>query len=208
MDRPRDLPFDSPNWRPLIEAHAKRTKQVGDRRLAARNLTEKMRAEQLPSMRRRIGGIELCGHGPPAPECILLSDMFWRDHELDSWSDRLFIVPNPRRSGMVNDVGRGFVFYYWEPAYREIWPDEPTIESSQPAQAEVPDKGGANKVRLQRQIAQVVIDRCFPNGAPDTAVVRAKIKDEWKAECSRRLIDPTSVDPPSWHTVNRMLERE
>jgi hypothetical protein len=196
MARHCNLPFDSPNWGPLVEAHANLTKRVGNRQLAARDLTKAMAREQLPSMRRQITmSLTLLANelGPPAPECILLSGMFWRDHKLESWSDRLFIVPSPRRGGTVNDVGRGFVFYYWKPAYSEIWPDiSMLVESIQPAPngptrpapiegrntngtstaVEEADtatiKGKAQRPQrksLQREIAEAILQRLYPENA-------------------------------------------
>jgi hypothetical protein len=95
-----------------------------------------MASERLPSMRRRVRPArnDADEFVKPAGERELLSGSYWHDHELDSWSDRLCVAAVPRRSGQRIDEGEGFVFYYWEPAYREIWPDVPVlIESTQPA---------------------------------------------------------------------------
>jgi hypothetical protein len=232
----RDLPFDSPNWRPLVEAHAKLTKRVGNRQLAARDLTKAMASEQLPSMRRQIT-MRPSGLGPPAPECVLLSDVFWRDHMLDSWSDRLFVVAAPRRSGQVIDEGRGFVFYYWKPAYREIWPDisipvesipPAPNEPTQPAPIEVLNtsgtlaaveeadtaaiKGRVRRKSLQEKMTEATIQRLYSENVPatvQTTTVLDQIKTEWDTECRARRLDPRkTVAAPSWHTVNRILGRE
>ena len=114
----RLLPLDDPRWVPLTEAHAELCKPAGSCTFAARDLTKKLREGQIRSMLRRYRTAPaIWGHGPPPPERTLLSEVYWRDHELD-WRDRLIIVPSPRRGGNVNFVGN-CKFYVWGPDYKK-----------------------------------------------------------------------------------------
>ena len=92
----------------------------------------------------------------------------------------------------------------------------------QSSEAAAPDKDNKgkesedskNKNRLQRQIAQAIIARCYPNVAgTSTATVRRRIRKEWPAELRARNmvldpLDPKYVKPPSYQTVHRMLGRD
>lgn len=215
----KPLPLDDPGWVVIDTALAERSKQTGSPHLAARDLTRELRKEKggIRSKLRRWRTEPQRGVGPPAPEETLLSGVFWHDHELDSWSDRLFVVPSPRKGRQVQSLDN-CVCYVWGPDYRKIFhlaaaaikPDRQALPTKK-RDSKGKDKNEVRRPTLQWQMAEAIIKRRYPDGVPDnvqTETVRREIASEWGAECRARELATTSVHAPSWRTVNRMLKRE
>jgi hypothetical protein len=225
----KSLPLEDPRWVPLTRALGERADQIDSRHFAARDLIRKLRKERIRSMcRRRCTEVP---HGPPAAECTLLSKVFWRDHELSADNELFPVYPLSEKPTPIVYL-RNVDFFVWAPDFKKIFrPVAAPIEPSQPASSELtatlkrlpaelaaalklpseadatPGKTGKTQ-RKQRQIAQAIMDRRYPHAAPGTATVVRTIAEEWKAESLARKMDPTSINPPGWHTVNRMLGRE
>jgi hypothetical protein len=136
--------LDSSNWLSLTEAHAARSKQVGSGDFAARDLTKQMREGRIHSMLLRYRSRRVGEEGPPAPERTLLSEEFWRDHELYA-GDKLLVIALPRKTHQVVGL-RDLVFYVWLPDYEKIF-GALHAKSSTPAQMQkVPEKRGRKAI--------------------------------------------------------------
>ena len=231
MSGKRGLPLDDPRWMSSTEMHRQRSEHVGDPQLAARDLTEAHRSKRIRSMRRPI-----CRDADD-PDHERLSPSFWTEYEYWWWAPTKALTVRPRGGGSPGPDGfisRAYFYVYfgWGPDFDEVWWSGVTISTAVVADEKeteqtkrlrlpsefaaalndaAPDKANKGKVqepRRQRQIAQAIIDRCFPHNMPGTATVLRKIVDEWKPELLARKMAPTSIDSPTWHTVNRMLGRE
>jgi hypothetical protein len=125
--RKRASLLDSRNWTPLTEVHRFVCEQTGDRRLAARDLTDAMANGRVRSMRR--------GMDPPRradePERELLPPSFWAtEYRLNSWSDKLRVVERkgylplrpPRKSlePVPGPLRHGYVYFAWKPDWKKI----------------------------------------------------------------------------------------
>jgi hypothetical protein len=199
------LPLDSPNWVPLAAVHAQRSKQAGNRHLAARDLTEELRGKgkrRLRSMRRRVAR-EPTWWFPPSPERTLLSEVFWRDHTLDSRSDGLVALPSPWKGGQPPS-SHAFVYCVWRPDLKKIRPSkkkkaEPVRRLRQP--------------RRQWVVGQAILKDLYPLAGvvPEnvgTVTVHGQIKQKWSAKCADILKDEKAVQAPSPKTVGRWLGRD
>jgi hypothetical protein len=130
----------------MVEAHAERSK-LGDRRLAAQDLTEELAKGRIHSMRRRVGK----PLGRAAPERELLPASFWREHELDSWSDRLFVVPRGRSGQGL----RGYVFFTWKPDSKKFSRADASSSQLQLATTEAPVKRGRKALYAHAELAVI-----------------------------------------------------
>jgi len=111
-DPSTELPLDSPLWRSIGEVHRLLCRLTGDRHLAAKDLTDAQAHGHVCSMRRRLARTE-------RSDRELLPRSFWADHEIDSWSDGLFV----RRRGYGSIVRiQGYAFFVWGPELEKVWP--------------------------------------------------------------------------------------
>jgi hypothetical protein len=187
------LPLDSPNWWPMAAAHAERCKPAGSRTFAARDLTEALRKERIRSMLRRYRTAPaIWGHGPPPPEQTLLSKVYWRDHQLESWGDRLVVVPSPRRRGSLNFVG-GCEFYVWLPDYKKIFDDPHARLSSSTQTQEVPEKRGRKATLPWTKIGFELVRRAEKMGA----AAGNKSTNSWAIDLDQWCDDHKLKAPPN-----------
>jgi hypothetical protein len=93
------------------------------------------------------------------------------------------------------------------------WPAELAAALKPPAEAEnALDKNKGWQPSLQKQMAEAIIKRRYPDGVPAgvrTATVHKEIGSDWPAECTERKYDPKKppAPAPSPATVRRMLGR-
>jgi hypothetical protein len=209
-----ELPLNDPRWMPAAEMHRRRWEQVGDPQLAARDLTKAHRStdksKRIRSMRRPIySGVD--------PDCERLSSSFWIEYEYYWWAPKQALQVRSRdgrRDAIGPDgfIGRAsnFAYFGWDPDFDELWWSG-AVSTGAAVPIIIEEKKIEQPVSLQRQIAQAIIDRHYPNGVSRTVqtatVWKVVIKTDWRDECHRRKIDPTTVHAPSPNTVKSILGR-
>jgi hypothetical protein len=105
-------PLDSPNWTPLTEVHRFVCEQTGDRRLAARDLTDAMANDRVRSMRRQVERFY-----DDEPERELLPPSFWAtEYRLEGWFDELLgrrTQGSPRAAAATSQHTRAGAVEVW-----------------------------------------------------------------------------------------------
>jgi hypothetical protein len=120
-----ELPVDSPNWLPLLEAHRLLCSLLGERNLAAKDLTDAMADDDGT---RRVRSMRRCFmRGVPQSAELLLAS-YWIEHWLDCRRDGVFVVEGFRSIATV----KGYAFFVWKPDLAEIWPTVFRPSSSSP----------------------------------------------------------------------------
>jgi len=152
------LPLDSPNWMPLPDAHRLLCPLLGDRHLAAKDLTDAQADGRVRSMRRcfvygvwrewekgrvvdqargyREGKVVSEERVLIGPERELLRREHWTEHELQSWSDATFVT---RRSNTPASI-KGYVYFVWKPDLEKIWPAVFAPAPAPPVKVQLTDK--------------------------------------------------------------------
>jgi hypothetical protein len=111
---------------------------------------------------------------------------------------------------------RPYALSLWAPDVKRIWPSSAKPAPKRRAPAELlaarkpAGKGTPSRKRRQRQFAEAIVGRCYPNGVPDkvtTREVELRILKEWPAECAKHSVEPKTLLAPKWHAVDRLLGR-
>jgi hypothetical protein len=112
VSKRRKLPLDSPNWVPLERVHKELGDRLGDLHLAAHDLTEAQRQDQMRGMTRL--------RRPPYTRELLLPT-YWEAHRVDyDGSGRSEVRINRPPSSQVSTV-RDRAFYVWHADYKKIF---------------------------------------------------------------------------------------
>jgi hypothetical protein len=112
VSKRKPLPLDDElRWWPMTAAHGELTRRSGNRHLAASDLADKMKANLLPCMRRRVK-FATSSRASTEADRELVPHSFWDTHVLDSWSDALR-MRGP--TGFEYELLRSYVFFVWKP---------------------------------------------------------------------------------------------
>jgi len=187
-----ELPLDNPNWRPIKEAIDFVEGRTGSETLTAEELNQALQGKDpqgrpLRSLLRQEKGVRKLLNAATWKDDLYLNVCFY------PWGLRSGGIQVFSRAQGTNLLYGGWVFVWW-PDVERLWPS---------AASELPPE------RRQRRIAEAIIQRLHPDNANNipTATLEQEIKGHWADECRRLLIDPSSENPPSWQTVNRMMGR-
>jgi hypothetical protein len=138
----KELPLDSPDWISVEgEAYRRLCSKTGSPGLAAKDLTDRMANESVPSMRRCfMYGIRR--EKTEWPDREPLHGQYWTKHRLSPRADGSAEVIEG--VGSITSV-KGFAHFAWKPALAKIWPDvfastpsPPVLTSPSPAPTEPP----------------------------------------------------------------------
>lgn len=191
------LSLDSPDWVPLTTAHAELSEQIGDRLLAARDFTEKLRKEGKGRIRSMVRCVsrDLSGRSPPAYAAMELPAGFWRAHEVDGRWSRLGVVPHPRRGEQPNFL-EGVVFYVWKSDLKIFYPSRVASTASNEPMQKTPERRG-RKPFPGRTILTVIAFALFERrrqGEPEKsqAAVIMELHD-WCEQRKKKTPGPTTL---------------
>jgi hypothetical protein len=187
------LPLDDRHWITLDEAHKRLCERTGDPRLAARDLTEAMKAGRVASMRRPL---IRCDN---APDRELLTPLHWVQHEAwwmprESKEPILAVSRQDRRHPVGPDgfIGPSFryVYYCRKLDLERLFPAPPASDSQRARHREPPIYG------LIRQIAAEL----WPGGYSQigTAAIGKRVGDK---------LGERGIPVPSRTTFERALGR-
>jgi hypothetical protein len=191
----RQLPLDSPNWKPFKVLHQRLTERTGSPHLAAADLTQVVRGERGKRLRVMVRRAAL---SPKHPERELPPPEFWEHWKICSWSSGLSIDPRVP-SGIVTSL-RGFYFYGWEPDFKKNFPEPtaPVAKSNRAAPNSTQPSKPSGKIgrptevdwlKIHPQIAKYVIE-ANPNDTP--ADVGRKVEN-WCAKNMKKAPSPSAL---------------
>jgi len=112
--------LDSPNWLPFEQIHRRLCPSIGERGLAARDMTDAFEDGSIRTLRRW-----LAARGAAKPR--LNDSRLWAvKFELSSWSDGLYVAyrlhGKARHYPQQIRFLKGYVFYAWLPDLAKVWP--------------------------------------------------------------------------------------
>jgi hypothetical protein len=130
--RTGELPFDSPNWMPVAEAHRRLTDLLDNGDLAAKDLTAAVAAKRsdkrLPCMQRAIPR-----HIAPDQDREIVPLSFWDKYEFGlDVSGRLEILRKNHFPPYAVEFPFPVAFFVWRPKFEKIWPG---VAASAPARS-------------------------------------------------------------------------
>jgi len=176
-ERTGELPFDSPNWMPVAEAHRRLTDLLDNGDLAAKDLTAAVAAKRsdkrLPCMQRAIPR-----HIAPDQDREIVPLSFWDKYEFGlDVSGRLEILRKHYFPPYAVEFRFPVAFFVWRPKFEKIWPgvaaSAPARSSPAGIEAPPPRPRGSPRTHDWLSICGEIARRCV-NPANGRVVVPEK----------------------------------